>query len=100
MNHKKAVRDFLEVEPRFRERKNKDSGIAKILTQEHSILYDVLKNTPMTMNVLVRILQDYATMDRAWRQALERNPNLRGKDYGDKQELVDKKLEELGYGAP
>lgn len=36
-------------------------------------------------------------MDRAWRKALQENPELRGSDYSDKEVLEQSKELELGY---
>lgn len=99
MNHKQTILDFLEAEPHFRERANKDMGIAKLLTKEHNALYQALKSSPLTFSIFVKVLQNYATMDRAWRQALEKNPHLRGKDYGQKEKLEIEKQIELGYNV-
>lgn len=57
--------------------------------------YPALTNVPR--EVLIDAVRDYASMDRAWRQALEKNSKFRGTDYGDKEALMHKKKTELGY---
>lgn len=91
MNFKKRVQDYLEADPRFRLRSNKNKGIVNILQKKYPILQNIERD------FLVEVVKDYASMDRAWRQILEKNKSLRGADYGDKEELEDKKLAELGY---
>lgn len=92
MTLKKLVEDFLVSTPKFRERSQKDKGIVHLLIQHH-----FNGHFPTDRDQLVRLVQDYASMDRAWRQALEKNPNLRGSDYDDKAELESKKRISLGY---
>jgi len=90
------VKDYLENEVQFRERKNKDRGIMNILVTRHG-LTSLVKDGIITKEKLVRLIQDYTVMDRAWRQILEQTPYLRGSDYKKKDELENKKLVSLGY---
>ena len=101
MKHKDAVEDFLKREPRFRERVNKDKGIVSMLMNMRNLneAKDKFGNF-ITLQKLVEFVQDYATMDRAWRQLLERNEKYRGNDYEEKDKLEVKKLAQLGYSVP
>lgn len=96
MSKKNLVLDYLEDQPKFRERKNKDRGIVNLLINRYG-LQQVIENEDITKDQLVMLVQDYASMDRAWRQILEKIPRLRGTDYDEKDELEKKKMEELGY---
>lgn len=57
--------------------------------------YPVLATIPL--ETLRDAVQDFNSMDRAWRQCLEQNPHLRGKDYGEKESLEKSAQEALGY---
>lgn len=85
------VEEYLKREPLFRERKKKDAGIANLLVKRYPILAHIARPT------IIAMVQDYATMDRAWRQALHNNPELRGTDYDEKVALEENKLAQLGY---
>lgn len=91
----KRVYDYLVDQPLFRERKNKDRGLVNLLVERYPTLKDVPKEH------VIAAVQDYASMDRAWRQILSRatNAHLRGKDYDDKDELEREKQRELGYNV-
>lgn len=93
MTIKKLVENFLASEPKFRERSNKDRGIIHLLLKRS----DSAPLWEAPRDLLTKFVQDYASMDRAWRQALEKNPDLRGSDYEDKAELETKKRISLGY---
>lgn len=92
MSIKQTVEDYLHNEPRFRERKNKNTGIVNLLRRRYRQLEEIDKS------VLVAAIEDAASMDRSWRQALERHEELRGTDYEEKDDLVKAKQAELGYG--
>lgn len=100
MSLKNLVISYLESEPQFRERKNKDRGMVNLLMRKYGGLERAIKGGLITKEQLTAIVQDYASLDRQWRQALELHPNLRGKDYDEKDHLEAKKLEELGYRTP
>lgn len=44
-----------------------------------------------------QILIEASSLDRQWRKILAENPKLRGSDYGDKKDLEEEKMLELGY---
>lgn len=98
MTHKTEVENYLREEPKFRERRNKDRGIVNLLIKRMWQLGEGSANTHYKEH-LIAFAQEYASMDRVWRQALERNPELRGSDYGERVALVQKKQQELGYNV-
>lgn len=100
MSLKDQVLSYLEREPKFRERSNKDRGLVNLLMKKYGGLEAAITSGVITKDSLIAVVQDYTSMDRSWRQALELNPELRGSDYADKDELMVKKVEELGYTMP
>lgn len=97
--HKDKVVAYLELEPLFRERKNKDRGIVNILMGKYQSLFRLIERGDLTKEEVVAIVQDYGSMDRSWRKALEEREDLRGKDYDEKDELERRKMAELGYNV-
>lgn len=89
--HKDKVIEYLENEPRFRERRNKDRGIVNLLMRKYYDLNKAIETSLISKDVIVAIVQDYASMDRQWRKTLEERSELRGTDYDQKDELVAKK---------
>lgn len=100
MSIKDNIKSYLEEQPLFRERKNKDRGMVNLLMRRYGGLERAIREGLLTKETITAIVQDYASMDRAWRQALEKHPHLRGTDYDEKDHLESKKLEELGYRTP
>ena len=88
---KNLVKNYLETEPRFRERKNKTRGLVNLLIKRYPAIEGIPKQ------ILEDVCADFASMDRSWRQTLEHYPHLRGSDYGDKEVLEQEKQVELGY---
>lgn len=99
MTGKEIITKKLEDEVLFRERKNKDKGIANIVAAHHWGIMQALKDGYLTIESLANALQEYASLDRCWRKILEERQELRGSDYDDKDELERRKLEELGYNV-
>jgi hypothetical protein len=91
MKVKQTVTEYLQKEPLFRERKNKDRGMVNLLMNRYSGLKKAIESGLMTKEQITAMVQDYASMDRAWRQVLEQTPSLRGKDYDDKARLEEDK---------
>lgn len=83
------VHEFLQQNPRARERKYKDEAIVFMLKG----MYPYLE----TSTERIAFAQDYASYDRAWRKVLQDHEGLRGKDYGDKVVLEQEKILDLGY---
>lgn len=88
---KGQVEEYLASEPRFRERRNKDQGIANLLRRKYPELRNIDKE------IVIAAIKDAHSMDRAWRQALEKHPCYRGSDYSEKQELESIARKDLGY---
>lgn len=99
MSLKHLVEDYLEDQPLFRERKNKDRGIVNLLINRYG-LHHAIEQGILSKERITAIVQDYASMDRAWRKTLEENATLRGTDYDDKDQLEVKAITALGYNAP
>ena len=97
MSLKTLVQNYLEKQPLFRLRSNKDMGIVNILMSRHYKLSDAIRIGVLTKGNVKEIVQEYASMDRAWRQALEHDPNLRGTDYSDKERVEQETEIRLGY---
>ena len=87
------IKTHLEKYPTARERSNKNKFIGWLLDKTYH-----LTTAGISKGALPNIVTDVSSYDRAWRQVLEREPHLRGSDYGQKDELETKKQEELGYG--
>lgn len=86
---KDAILNYLTEEPRFRERVNKNKGIANIISGKYGI--------DMPKDKRNDIIADILNADRYWRKHTADHPNLRGKDYGTK-EAVEQEFElSLGY---
>lgn len=90
---KKYIKKKLEEAPFFRERANKDLGLAKLILMEHP----ELAITALTPEKLAHILQMYNSADRLWRLILQENESLRGSDWEDGKRLSQEKQVELGY---
>lgn len=90
-NNKKEVFDYLEQEPRFRERSNRERGIINLLLKRYPKLAEVGKDT------LIEFCHDFTSMDRCWRKILEEKKSFRGSDYQDKEELEEEARLDLGY---
>lgn len=80
----------LERSEKARERKNKNRFIAWIL-------WSRLKGQEVTQDMLEQFVVDVSSYDRAWRQVLQLEPQLRGTDYDDKPILEQEKQLDLGY---
>lgn len=86
------IKSHLLKYPTARERKNKNRFIGWLLDQTyHMTLAGLSKGS------LENIVTDVSSYDRAWRQVLQHEPNLRGKDYDEKDTLEQQKELELGY---
>lgn len=83
------VLDYLKGDPRFRERKNKNVGIANLIMRKYGIELPRDKRND--------IIGDILTADRSWRKHTNENPELRGKDYDEKEVLEQKAEINLGY---
>jgi hypothetical protein len=85
------IKGHLETITSARERKNKNNFIAWLLWNKHNVSKGIDKAG------LKNLIIDASTYDRAWRQVLQKNSNLRGSDYEEKESLEENKQTELGY---
>lgn len=85
------VKALLEKEPKGRLRANKNKAVAYLLRKKYQQLFQI------DNNLVADILTEASSLDRAWRQVLQENENLRGSDYNQKEELEELKQLELGY---
>ena len=83
--------ELLQKDTRTRERSNKNRTLAYLIRKNYNIEIDNGKMADIVGEILTR--------DREWRQLLEKNPELRGRDYKDKTLLENEKLVELGYNV-
>jgi len=97
MKIKDHITQYLKEQPKARERAHKDRAIVNLLIVRYPSLGVAIQSGVMSKNLVIALVQDYASYDRAWRQALEQNPQLRGKDYHEKDRLEQEKQIELGY---
>lgn len=94
MKLKNLIEMHLRENKEFRERKNKDRGMIDLMLGVN--LVSVADSLRQQMFATIKC---YASMDRSWRQLLQNNPELRGKDYNMKDELELKAQGELGYNV-
>ena len=94
------IEKYLEVEPRARERSNKDTAIVNVLLRRNPLLAKAIEQDLISKAMLVTFVQNHNSMDRAWRKILEERPELRGKDYNNKEELEQDVQAQLGYPVP
>lgn len=91
MTNYELVKSLLEEQPRGRERANKNKAIAYLIRKKYQQLFQI------DNNLVADIIAEASSLDRAWRQVLQENENLRGSDYAQKDELEELKQQELGY---
>lgn len=85
------IKGCLERSARARERKNKNKFLAWFLEKKYMV------SLGLNQDQLANLIVDAGSYDRAWRKILQENPELRGKDYDDKEVLEQEKQLELGY---
>ena len=97
--HRKDIEEYLEQEPKARERKNKDKAIVNVLVRRVGFftIMKAMKEGHITHERLVAFVQAHNSTDRAWRKVLEERPELRGSDYAQKEELEEDVQAQLGY---
>lgn len=87
----KTILEYLKEDSRFRERRNKNKGIANMLKEKYSVLSEVNRE------IVLDIIGDCINWERQWRDILLKNESLRGSDYNQKEILEQTKMLELGY---
>ena len=83
------ILEKLKIDVNFRERRNKNLGIAVLLKEKYHL--------DIELSRLKAVIEDANSMDRYWRLHTRNYPDLRGKDYGDKKEYTQKVQLNLGY---
>ncbi len=91
MTNYELVKSLLEEQPRGRERANKNKAIAYLIRKKYQQLFEI------DNNLVADIIAEASSLDRAWRQVLQENENLRGSDYTQKDALEEVRQLELGY---
>lgn len=86
---KNEILNYLKADPRFRERKNKNKGLANLVMQKYGIEIPKDKRDDFIADIL--------GADRSWRKALEENEEFRGSDYAQGEILSQEKQIALGY---
>jgi hypothetical protein len=86
---KQDILKYLKEDERFRERANKNRGIANLISKKYGIEIPKDKRDD--------IIGDILTADRSWRMALKEEPSLRGKDYNDGEVLSQEWQLNNGY---
>lgn len=96
---RQAIEAYLEEQPLARERSNKDRAIVNVLLRDNKFfpIAQQIKRKEIDIKLLTLFVQDYNSTDRAWRKVLEERPELRGKDYENKDELESETRKQLGY---
>lgn len=94
------IKRLLENNEKYRWRKHKDEGIIEVIRDKYPKIHFLIEDRKLSTEDLISIVQDYASLDRAWRKTLEDNPELRGGDYDQKHRLELIKMAELGYNVP
>ena len=100
MTLKQTIKNYLESEPRTRERREKDRALVNLLLKRHPKLQNALEQREMTKDDLIAIVQDFDSLNRFWRMILKECPELRGSDYNDKDDLELQKAVEIGFHSP
>lgn len=94
------VKQFLEENVPARERANKDKALVMLLVRRQPMFRKAIEADLISMGMLLTMVQDYTSMDRAWRKILQDNEALRGSDYEQKELLEQEVQEQLGYNVP
>lgn len=88
---RELIENYLEVEPRARERRFHKRAIVNVLLQNK---YPKLKD--IDKDLLIDFCADFENGTRLWRDILQFREDLRGNDYTvDKKKLVQEKLIQL-----
>jgi len=86
---KQEILNYLKEEPRFRERKLKNTGIANLIMKKYGVEIPRDKRDDFISDIL--------GADRYWRKSLEDYPELRGTDYDTKREMEERAQIALEY---
>lgn len=87
---RELIENYLEVEPRARERRFHKRAIVNVLLQNK---YPKLKD--IDKDLLIDFCADFENGTRLWRDILQFREDLRGNDYVDKKVYTQNKLIQL-----
>lgn len=87
---RELIENYLEVEPRARERRFHKRAIVNVLLQNK---YPKLKD--IDKDLLIDFCADFENGTRLWRDILQFREDLRGLDYVDKKVYTQNKLIQL-----
>lgn len=91
MTKEDLLKTYLQNEPRARERVNKVRALCNLLQRNHPAIQGI------PAEVFTQIIDETIAYERYWRKILLENPDLRGKDYQTKREVVQKFQQSIGY---
>ena len=86
---KNEILEYLKSDERFRQRRNKNIGIANLLSKKYGVEIPQDKRDDFISDVL--------GADRYWRMILAEDESLRGTDYGTKDIIESRTEIALGY---
>lgn len=91
------IKSKLEVFPNFRERRFRNKYLAVLSLREVGKEAHLDSSLTLSMEELSDFAIRFDSLRHAWGEVLRENPSLRGKDYGDKEKVVQEKLIKMGY---
>lgn len=93
MTLQQKVKNYLEIEPRARERRNRARAVWNILEQNQSVSGGVL----LKLNFIDFVFREIISINRLINKVQQDHAYLRGEDYNDKKHLQQQAQTELGY---
>jgi len=92
---RQAVHVYLQTETKARERSNKNRAISNLVVRRFIKEIPGLEN--LRKDQVVKIVEYVLIADKDWRFLLQKHDELRGTDYEDKKNSVDKNVADLHY---
>lgn len=88
-----TIKHCLELNPTARERRFRDQYLIALILKKHG--YESYSVVPV--NELLELAKDYVSYERVWRDVLQKEPPLRGRDHSDGKILSQSfQIKELG----
>lgn len=88
-----TIKNRLEVDTDFRERRFRKNGLCELVLEKHNKLGVMFVDS----SFLITFAEDYETYRRTWTLVLNNHPELQGSDWKDKSVLEQEKQISLGY---
>lgn len=88
-----TIKNRLEVDTDFRERRFRKNGLCELVLEKHNKLGVMFVDS----SFLITFAEDYETYRRTWTKVLRENKHLRGSDYDDGEALEQAVQIEMGY---